>query len=122
MPEFPEHVLAPLVRKLGLREELDDGDRAAILNLPFTRRKLDAGQYLAWDGDRPQNSCLLLSGFAFRHKHAGSGGRQILSFHMKGDLVDLQKLAELTGEVLRMVLGVAEIGRASCRERVYHPV
>ena len=90
MPEIPEHVLAPLVRKLGLREELDEGDRIAILALPFTRRRLDAGQYLAWDGDRPQNSCLLLSGFAFRHKHAGNGGRQILSFHMKGDLVDLQ--------------------------------
>ena len=90
MSDNPDHVLAPLVRKLSLREELDEGDCAAILALPFTRRKLDAGQYLAWDGDRPQNSCLLLSGFAFRHKHAGNGGRQILSFHMKGDLVDLQ--------------------------------
>ena len=90
MSENPEHVLAPLVRKLSLREELDEGDRGAIFALPFTRRRLDAGQYLAWDGDRPQNSCLLLSGFAFRHKHAGSGGRQILSFHMKGELVDLQ--------------------------------
>ena len=42
MPEIPEHVLAPLVRKLGLREELDEGDRIAIFALPFTRRKLDA--------------------------------------------------------------------------------
>ena len=35
-------------------------------------------------------ACLLLSGFAYRHKSAGNGGRQILSIHMKGDLVDLQ--------------------------------
>jgi CRP-like cAMP-binding protein len=43
-----------------------------------------------WDGDRPQNTCLLLSGYAYRHKLAGNGGRQILSIHMKGDVLDLQ--------------------------------
>jgi CRP-like cAMP-binding protein len=90
MPENSEHVLAPMVRSLSLREELSPADRAAILALPFSRRRLDAGQYLVWDGDRPQNTCLLLSGFAYRHKMSGNGGRQIVSFHMKGDLVDLQ--------------------------------
>jgi CRP-like cAMP-binding protein len=90
MPENLKHVLAPMVRKLGLREDLDDADCDAIFALPFTRRKLEASQFLIWDGDRPQNACLLLSGFAYRHKLAGNGGRQILSFHMKGDLVDLQ--------------------------------
>ena len=53
-------------------------------------RHLKAGQYIVWDGDRPQNSCLLISGYAYRHKHAGNGGRQIMSIHMKGDIVDLQ--------------------------------
>jgi CRP-like cAMP-binding protein len=53
-------------------------------------RDLKAHQYVVWDGDRPQNTCLLVSGFAFRHKLAGNGGRQILSIHMKGDLIDLQ--------------------------------
>ena len=42
------------------------------------------------EGDKPQNSCLMLSGFSFRHKVAGNGGRQIFSIHMKGDLADLQ--------------------------------
>jgi CRP-like cAMP-binding protein len=90
MSENSQHVLAPLVRSLSLREDLSAADQAAILALPFSRRRLDPGQYIVWDGDKPQNSCLLLSGYAFRHKHAGNGGRQILSFHMKGDLVDLQ--------------------------------
>src|SRR5436190_20011643 len=90
MPENPDHLLAPMARKLSLREELTQDDRDAILALPFSRRRLDAGQYIVWDGDRPQSSCLLLSGFAYRHKHAGNGGRQILSFHMRGDLLDLQ--------------------------------
>src|SRR3954463_8106035 len=90
MSENSEHVLAPMVRKLSLREELDQSDRDAIFALPFTLRKVQSGQYLVWDGDKPQNTCLLLSGFAFRHKLAGNGGRQIVSIHMRGDIVDLQ--------------------------------
>jgi CRP-like cAMP-binding protein len=35
------------------------------------------------------NCIVLLSGFAFRSKVAGSGARQILSIHLRGDLVDL---------------------------------
>jgi CRP-like cAMP-binding protein len=125
MPENSEHVLAPLVRKLGLREELGLSDRAAILALPVTRRRLDAGQYLAWDGDRPQNCCLLLSGFAYRHKHAGNGGRQILSFHMKGDLLDLQNsLLGIADHNVQMLTSgeVAMIPVEAIRELVFsHP-
>jgi CRP-like cAMP-binding protein len=90
MSEKSDHPLAPMVRRLSMREELETADCEAILALPFMRRILQSGQYLVWDGDRPQNTCLLLSGYAYRHKLAGNGGRQIMSIHMKGDIVDLQ--------------------------------
>ena len=90
MTENAKHVLAPLVRKLQLWNPLTDEDCQAVLSLPYVARDLDAGQYIVWEGDKPQNSCLLLSGFAYRHKSAGGGGRQIMSIHMKGDVVDLQ--------------------------------
>src|SRR5215218_1890566 len=90
MSQNSDHVLAPMVRKLSLWSELSPSDADEILALPYQRRHLEAGQYLVWDGDKPQNCCLLISGFAYRHKHAGNGGRQIVSIHMKGDLVDLQ--------------------------------
>ena len=90
MPENQDQTLAPMVRKLSMWKDLGESDRRAILALPVNRRKLEAGQYLVWDGDKPQNTCLLLSGYAIRHKHAGNGGRQILSIHMPGDLIDLQ--------------------------------
>jgi CRP-like cAMP-binding protein len=90
MSQTPDHVLAPMVRKLSLWTELSPSDCDEILELPHQRRHLEAGQYLVWDGDKPQNCCILLSGFAYRHKHAGNGGRQIVSIHMKGDIVDLQ--------------------------------
>ena len=85
-----QHVLAPMVRQLNLREELSEGDRQAILALPFVGRKVQGGQYLVWDGDKPRHTCLLISGYAFRHKLAGNGGRQIVSIHMRGDILDLQ--------------------------------
>ena len=84
------HALAPMVRKLEQWHPFTDAERAALLELPHVLRPLKAHQYVVWDGDRPQHACLLLSGFAYRHKLAGNGSRQIMSIHMKGDLVDLQ--------------------------------
>jgi CRP-like cAMP-binding protein len=85
-----DHILAPMVRKLEQWHALGDDERAAILNLPHLVRDLKAHQYVVWDGDKPQHACLILSGFAYRHKLAGNGARQILSIHMRGDMVDLQ--------------------------------
>jgi CRP-like cAMP-binding protein len=83
-------VLAPMLRKLELWHPLDEEERRAVLALPHVVRDLAPHQFVIWDGDRPQNVCLLISGFAVRHKIAGNGARQILSIHMKGDLIDLQ--------------------------------
>jgi CRP-like cAMP-binding protein len=90
MTRHTGNILDLMVRKLDVWHPLAEQDRRAILDLPHTVRELDPNQFIIWDGDRPQHACLLVSGFAFRHKLAGSGSRQILSIHMKGDLVDLQ--------------------------------
>ena len=42
------------------------------------------------EGDLATHSCLLRSGFVYRHKIVRNGARQILSIHMSGDMVDLQ--------------------------------
>jgi CRP-like cAMP-binding protein len=83
-------VLSPMVRKLEHWYPLSEEERRAILDLPHVTRDLVAGHYLVWEGDRPRHVCLLLSGFAVRHKESGTGVRQILSIHMKGDPIDLQ--------------------------------
>jgi CRP-like cAMP-binding protein len=86
----PDNPLSKMVAKLQLWTMLSDVDRNAVLALPHTRRSLNAHQHVVWEGDRAQNTCLLLSGFAFRHKVVGNGGRQIFSLHLPGDVVDLQ--------------------------------
>src|SRR5215213_5914862 len=82
--------LLPMLAKLKLWMKLDEQDQAAILGLPHAVKKLGAGQYIVRDGERPTHSCLLLRGFAYRHKVTGDGGRPIMSVLMKGDVVDLQ--------------------------------
>lgn len=85
-----EHTLAPMLKKLQLWMKLDQQDQDAVLRLPFALKRLGAAQYIVRDGEKPTHSCLLLKGFAYRHKVTGDGGRQIMSIHMKGDVVDLQ--------------------------------
>jgi CRP-like cAMP-binding protein len=85
-------VLARAIRKLGSLTPLDQADREAIRSLPFTVQAAPAHQYLVREGGAATDCCVLLDGYACRHKMADDGGRQIVSFHMPGDILDLQHL------------------------------
>jgi CRP-like cAMP-binding protein len=84
--------LAPLVRKLDRLGVLTPADKALLEALPFTVREASAGQYLVREGAPTTECCILVSGYACRHKVAANGGRQIVSFHLAGDILDLQHL------------------------------
>jgi CRP-like cAMP-binding protein len=83
-------ILEPMVRKLQQWRALSAEDQDALRALPFRVISLRPHEYVVRECDQPRTSCLMLSGFAIRHKVAGNGGRQIFSIHMKGDLADLQ--------------------------------
>ena len=82
--------LAPLLRKLALWAAIAPADQAALLALPHTRRTVEAHHYIVRERDKVSHSCLMLSGFSYRHKIVGTGARQIVAIHMAGDMVDLQ--------------------------------
>ncbi len=88
--ENSKSALEPLLRKLGYWQKLDADDRAALLALPHTVKRLEQHHYIIRDRDKAAFSCVLLSGFAVRHKIVGGGYRQICAIHMKGEMVDLQ--------------------------------
>lgn len=90
--------LEPMFRKLQYRQKLDAADRDAVLRLPHKINLLEQHDYIVREGDRAEYSCTLLSGFAVRHKVTGTGHRQIVAVHMKGEIVDLQN----------SVLGIAD--------------
>jgi CRP-like cAMP-binding protein len=85
-----EPTLQLMLARLDRLSALEAGDRAAILALPHTLRTIGPDAYIIRQGEAAANSCLLRAGFVQRHKIIASGGRQIVSIHMTGDMVNLQ--------------------------------
>ena len=84
--------LALLLANLELRSPLSPSDREAILALPYALKTLAPGSYLVREGEPPVSCGVLVSGFAYRQKLTGEGGRQILSIHIPGEALDFQNI------------------------------
>jgi CRP-like cAMP-binding protein len=82
----------PLLLRLQSIGQVSDAARVALGGLPLRVRQLEKGEDAARDGDRSSECCLLLGGFMHRYKILPDGDRQILSFHVTGDVPDLQSL------------------------------
>jgi len=82
--------LKRFLEKLEARAPLGAEDRSALLDLPHTTKSLRRHEFIVREDEMPRHCCVLITGFAMRHKTAGNGGRQIFSIHMPGDAVDLQ--------------------------------
>jgi CRP-like cAMP-binding protein len=88
-----EPALNRLVRRLEVdTSPLSQEEKNAILRLPVTIREIGADQDILREGDRPNQCCLVLEGFQCRYKMLRDGERQIMSFHVAGDIPDLQSL------------------------------
>lgn len=83
---------AHLIRKLDAIGHLSDQERRGIGELPMVTRVIPHGHEIVADGSVPSHCCLLIRGWACRHKTLTDGQRQILSFHIPGDIPDLQSL------------------------------
>ena len=82
--------LTPMLRKLRLWVNLDAAQEQALLDLPHKVVTVEKQRVLVREGDDISHCWVILSGYCVRFKYVGSGARQIVSIHMKGDLVDLQ--------------------------------
>lgn len=87
-----QRAMAMFIRKLESIATLSDVERQAIESLPVRTHTLAARQDIARDGDKPAHCCLILDGWICRYKLLGDGRRQIFSFHIRGDVPDLQNL------------------------------
>jgi CRP-like cAMP-binding protein len=86
----PGHAM--LMRKLQSISPLSDDERHCLLTLPLATRIVGPDHDIVREGDRPTECCLIVEGFACRYKHTAEGRRQIFSFHLPGDIPDLQSL------------------------------
>jgi CRP-like cAMP-binding protein len=82
----------PMIRKLGATVALTADEKDAILELPLVVRDFKADQDMAVIGELQSQCCVLLEGWACRYKMVPGGARQIMSFHLAGDLIDVQSL------------------------------
>jgi CRP-like cAMP-binding protein len=81
-----------LIRKLESIAPLTPEEKAALQRLPLRLKTVAADQDIVSEGDTPSECCLLVEGFACRYNVTAQGKRQILSFHISGDIPDLQSL------------------------------
>ncbi len=81
-----------LIRKMDSIVTLSDEERAALMRLPMQAQDIRADQDIVREGDRPSRCCLLIEGFACRYSVTGTGKRQIFSFHIPGEISDIQSL------------------------------
>lgn len=79
-----------MVHKLAYWAEFDAADEEALFSLPHRTKKIERHGYIVREREKTTHSCVMLSGFAIRHKIVAGGARQIVALHMKGDIVDLQ--------------------------------
>jgi CRP-like cAMP-binding protein len=82
----------PLIRKLESIFNLSAQEREALVAMPLQVQSLKADQDVVREGDRPSRSCALLEGYMFTYKMTGDGKRQIMSFHVPGEIPDVQSL------------------------------
>lgn len=82
--------LSRYATKIERRSVLPDAARTALLALPTRVKRFGAYQDIVREGDRPTESCFVESGLVSRYRTVPSGARQILSFHVPGDMIDLQ--------------------------------
>ncbi|MDB5507045.1 MAG: Crp/Fnr family transcriptional regulator [Devosia sp.] len=83
-------LLEPFFRRIEQRDRLSSEERQALIGAVSEIRTVPARRDLLSEGDMPQSSMLLASGFAARYAVLASGGRQITAFQIAGDFVDLQ--------------------------------
>jgi CRP-like cAMP-binding protein len=92
MSSLIENPVAALARKLCSSRMISSVEVDALRSLPLRTQRLKAGASVVTEGQLVSECGVLISGYACRHKVAKDGGRQIVSFHVAGDLLDVQHL------------------------------
>jgi CRP-like cAMP-binding protein len=83
---------SPLVRMFNSSINLSLAEEDAIRALPMRVKVLAAKQELIAEQNSPKQCCVVLEGYACTYRDVRDGNRQILSFHVRGDMPDLQNL------------------------------
>lgn len=92
MPVTAQDALRLFVERLLLRSTLSEAEQAAILSLPGRIVRVPACHEIILPGQHTDHSCMIVSGLGARFDMMADGRRQIVAFHLPGDLCDLHSV------------------------------
>jgi CRP-like cAMP-binding protein len=107
---MPKKILELLIAKAAQHGSLTTADENAIREIRPRRRKLGAKEDVVSQGERPDLAVFVLAGMLARYQTLPNGDRQYLSFHISGDLPDIQGLFLRIMDHSLCALESAEIG------------
>jgi CRP-like cAMP-binding protein len=83
------HPTTVLIRKLSALGTLGPQESRLLEETPLHMREVGPDQDIVREGDRPGQCLLLIEGFCCRYKTLADGRRQIVSFNIPTDFLDL---------------------------------
>jgi len=84
-----DQLLDAFFRKLERRDVVSADERQALIDAAGPVLEVRAGADVVREGERPERSQLVISGFTTRYRVLSDGQRQITAIHVPGDFVDL---------------------------------
>ena len=81
-----------LIARLHAIASLSEAGADRVAALPITVQNLAGGRTIVHDGEEIDQCCILVDGYLYRHKIGPEGKRQIVSWHVPGDIPDLYSL------------------------------
>ncbi len=96
----------PFLLSLQKRDRLSADEVRFVEELSSRKRRFPAKSDIVRAGDKPRESCLMLSGLSARYNLLDDGRRQITAVHLAGDFVDLHSL--LLAQMDHSVLAVTD--------------
>ena len=105
----PHSDLQPFLDRLTSRSVLTQPEQQAILDLPRHVEQVRSNRDFVRLGERVHHSCFVADGIVGGFGQNASGGRQITSFFIPGDMADLQSVVQPGPTTALQALSVATI-------------
>ncbi|MDP4024886.1 Crp/Fnr family transcriptional regulator [Methylobacterium sp. NEAU 140] len=94
MAELTQSEIHPFIRKIETIAlfALSEAERAALAALPMQVAVLEPYQDIVREHERPARSFAMLEGLTCTYKTTRAGKRQVMAYHVPGDVPDFQSL------------------------------
>ncbi|MGY4371097.1 CRP-like cAMP-binding protein [Bradyrhizobium sp. LB1.3] len=107
-----QRLIARLEAVVGLSEQ----DRSKLKNMQHTVKTLANREYVLHEGQRSSQCAIVISGFLFRQKIAGTRN-QILSIYVSGDMPDVSPISRAAASPLA-ISKISACAPSACRRVV----